>query len=175
MIRIWSLQEYRTWFGMWENSKIICSWYLVLELAFCFFHLIMYLGLRPVSPLGDGCCSVGKSCPTLCDPTNGSTPDFPVLHYLPSLLKLRSIESVIPSNHLILCHPLLLLPPSFPNIMFIYPVSFIVCLILCHGWLWLWSMASLQFNHSPTDGHLGCCRVFALLGGSFLNSPKDST
>ena len=106
------------------------------------------------------------------EPQHGS---LPVQHQLPSLLKLRSIESVIPSNHLILCHPLLLLPPSFPNIMFIYPVSFIVCLILCHGWLWLWSMASLQFNHSPTDGHLGCCRVFALLGGSFLNSPKDST
>ena len=29
------------------------------------------------------CCSVGKSCPTLCDPTNCSTPGFPVLHYLP--------------------------------------------------------------------------------------------
>ena len=83
MIRIWSLQEYRTWFGTWENSKIICSWYLVLELAFCFFHLNTYLGLRPESLLGDGCCSVGKSCPTLCDPTNCSTPDFPVLHYLP--------------------------------------------------------------------------------------------
>ena len=38
-----------------------------------------------------------------------STPVFPVLHYLPSFLKLMSIESVMPSNHLILCHPLLLL------------------------------------------------------------------
>ena len=33
-----------------------------------------------------------------------------------SLLKLTSIESVMPSNHLILCHPLLLLPPIFPSI-----------------------------------------------------------
>ena len=33
-----------------------------------------------------------------------------------SLLKLMSIESVMPSNHLILCHPLLLLPPIFPSI-----------------------------------------------------------
>ena len=45
-----------------------------------------------------------------------STPDFPVLHCLRSLLKLLSIESVMPSNHLILCHPLLLPPSVFPNI-----------------------------------------------------------
>ena len=52
---------------------------------------------------------VTNSCPTLCDPMECSTPVFPVLHYLPSFLKLMSIESVMPSNHLILCHPLLLL------------------------------------------------------------------
>ena len=45
---------------------------------------------------------------------NCSTPGFPVLHCLPHLLKLMSIESVMPSNHLILCHPLLLCPQSFP-------------------------------------------------------------
>ena len=39
---------------------------------------------------------------------------FPVLHHLQSLLKLTSIESVMPSNHIILCHPLLLLLLSFP-------------------------------------------------------------
>ena len=45
-----------------------------------------------------------------------STPGFPVLHCLPNLLKLISIESVMPSNHLILCLPLLLLPSIFPSI-----------------------------------------------------------
>ena len=50
---------------------------------------------------------------TLCDPMDCSTPGFPVLHHL---LKLLSIESVMPSNHLILCHPLLLLPSIFPSI-----------------------------------------------------------
>ena len=45
-----------------------------------------------------------------------STPGFPVLHHLWSLLKLMSTESVIPSNHLILCHPLLFLPSIFPSI-----------------------------------------------------------
>ena len=42
------------------------------------------------------------------------TPDFPVLHHLLEL-KLMSIELVMPSNHLILCHPLLLLPSLFPS------------------------------------------------------------
>ena len=41
---------------------------------------------------------------------------FRVLHYLLELLKLMSIESVVPSNYLILCHPLLLLPSVFPSI-----------------------------------------------------------
>ena len=43
-------------------------------------------------------------------------PGFPVLHHLPELLKLMSIESVVPSNHLILLHPLLLPPSIFPSI-----------------------------------------------------------
>ena len=47
---------------------------------------------------------------------NCSTPGFPVLHYIWSLLKLMSIELVMPSNHLILCHPLLLLPSVFLGI-----------------------------------------------------------
>ena len=51
--------------------------------------------------------SIIQSCPTLWDPMNCSMPDLPVHHQLPSLLKLVSIESVVPSNHLILCCALL--------------------------------------------------------------------
>ena len=46
-----------------------------------------------------------------------STPGLPVLHYVQSLLKLMSVESVMASNHLILYHPLLLLPSIFPTFM----------------------------------------------------------
>ena len=60
--------------------------------------------------------SVIQSCSTLCDPMDCSTPGFPVHHQLPSLLKLMSIELVMPSNHLIFCTPLLLLPSIFPSI-----------------------------------------------------------
>ena len=59
--------------------------------------------------------SVAQSCLTLCDPMDCSMPGFPVHHSSWSLLKLMSIESVMPSNHLILCHPLLL-PLLFPGI-----------------------------------------------------------
>ena len=63
------------------------------------------------------CCSVAQSCPTLCDPLNRSTPGLPVLYYISqSLLKLMSIQSMMPPNYLILCRPLLLLPSLFPSI-----------------------------------------------------------
>ena len=52
----------------------------------------------------------------LCDPMNHSTPGLPVHHQLLEFTRLTSIESVIPSSHLILCHPLLLLPPIPPSI-----------------------------------------------------------
>ena len=58
-----------------------------------------------------------KFCLTLCNPVDCSTPGFLVLHYLHSLLlKLMSIESVMSSNHLIVCHTLLLLLSIFPSI-----------------------------------------------------------
>ena len=61
--------------------------------------------------------SVAQSCPTLCDPMNRSTPGLSVHHQLPrSSLRLTSIESVMPSSHLILCRPLFLLPPIPPSI-----------------------------------------------------------
>ena len=59
---------------------------------------------------------VTQSCPTLCDPTDFSTPGIPSITTFRSLPKLMSIESVMPSNHLILCHPLLLLSPVPPKI-----------------------------------------------------------
>ena len=59
--------------------------------------------------------SVAQSCPTLCNPMNCSMPGLPVHHQLPEF-KLTSIESVMPSSHLILCCTLLLLPPIPPSI-----------------------------------------------------------
>ena len=60
--------------------------------------------------------SVTQSCSTVCGPMDGNTPGFPVYHQLQSLLKLMSTVLVMPSNHFILCHPLLLPPSVFPSI-----------------------------------------------------------
>ena len=61
------------------------------------------------------CCSVTKSCPTLTTWTAaGQSPLHSTIFW--SMLKLMSIESVMPSNHLILCHPILHLPSLFASI-----------------------------------------------------------
>ena len=60
--------------------------------------------------------SLAQSCPTLCNPMDCSMPGFPVHTNSLSLFKFMSMESVMPSNHLILCHPRLLLPSIFPSI-----------------------------------------------------------
>ena len=59
---------------------------------------------------------VTQSYPTLCNPRDCSTPGFPVHYHSQNLLKLMSFESVMPSNHLILCRPCLLLPSILPSI-----------------------------------------------------------
>ena len=63
-----------------------------------------------------------------------------------SSLKLKSIESVMPSSHLILCHPLLLLPPIPPSIVFSNEST------LHMRWPKYWS---LSFNIIPSKEHLG--------------------
>ena len=64
-----------------------------------------------------------------------------------SLLKLMFIESVMPSNHLILCHPLLLLPSIFPSIRVFSNES-----LLCIRWPKYWSFS---FSISPSNEYLG--------------------
>ena len=64
-----------------------------------------------------------------------------------SLLKLMSIESVMPSNHLILCHPLLLLPSIFPSSRVFSDES-----VLCIRWQKYWSFS---FSISPSNEHPG--------------------
>ena len=67
--------------------------------------------------------SVAQLCPTLCDPMNRSTPGLPVHHQLPEFTQtLMSIESVMPSSHLIFCRPLVLLPPIPPSIK-VFPMG----------------------------------------------------
>ena len=64
-----------------------------------------------------------------------------------SLIKLMSIESLMPSNHLILCHPLLLLPTTFPSFRVFSNES-----VLCIWWPKYWSFS---FSTSPSNEYSG--------------------
>ena len=89
--------------------------------------------------------SVTQSCPTLCNPMDCNTPDFPVLHQ--ELHKLMSIDLVMPSDHLILCRPLLLSPSTFPSIRVFFNES-----ALHIRWPKCWSCS---FSISPSNEYSG--------------------
>ena len=93
------------------------------------------------------CCSVAKSCPTLCNPMDYRTPGSSVFTISRSLLKLISIESVMLSNHFILYHPFLLLPSIFPSIRVFSNES-----ALGIRWLRYWSFS---FCISPSKEYPG--------------------
>ena len=95
-------------------------------------------------------CSGTQSCPVLRDPMESSTPGFPVLHHLWSLLKSMSIELVMLSNHLILCHCLLFLPAIFPSIRVFSSES-----AVCFRWPKYWSFS---FSISPSSEYSGFSR-----------------
>ena len=88
-----------------------------------------------------------QSCLTLCDSMDYSMPGLPVHHQLPEFPKLMSIESVMPSNHLIICRPLLLLPSIFPSIRVFWNES-----VLHIRWPKYWSFS---FSISPSSEHPG--------------------
>ena len=78
---------------------------------------------------------------TLCNPMDCSTPGFPVHHQLLEFTKTDSIESVMPSNHLTLCHPLLLPPSIFPSIRVFSNES-----LLHIRWPKYWSFSISPYN-----------------------------
>ena len=94
------------------------------------------------------------------DPMDCSTPGFPVHHQSQSLRKLTSIESVIPSNHLILCHPLVLPPSIFPSIRVFSNES-----VLHIRWPKYWSF---NFSISPSNEHPGLISIGVSTSASVL-------
>ena len=91
--------------------------------------------------------SVGQLYLTLCDPMDCSTPGFTAHHQLSELAQTHAIESVMPSNHLILCSPLLLLPSIFPSIRVFSNES-----VLHIRWPKDWSFS---FSISPSNEYSG--------------------
>ena len=110
------------------NTRVGChallqEIFLTQQLNWGLLCLLHYqVGFLPLAPPGKAFTSfsqfgsVAQSCLTLCNPMNHSTPGLPVHHQLPEFTQTQSIESVMPSSHLILCRPLLFLPSLFHSI-----------------------------------------------------------
>ena len=112
-----------------------------MQVNFCHF-LQKFLSALPVQ-----LSTVTQSCPTLCNPWAEACQASLSITNSCSLLKLMSIESVMPSNHLILCHPLLLLPSIFPSIRVFSSKS-----ALGIRWPKYWSFS---FSNSPSNEYSG--------------------
>ena len=107
----------------------------------CFFYFIFYLyEVMVVS-------SIVQAYLTLCDPVTAARQASLSITNSRSRLKLMSVESVMPSSHLILCRPLLLPPSVFPNISVFSDES-----ILYIRWTKYWSFS---FSISPSNEHSG--------------------
>ena len=102
-------------------------------------YLMVKLNAFPLS-------SVAQSCPTLCNPMDLMDCQAS-LSISRSLLKLMSIESVMPSSHVILCHPLLLLSSIFPGIRVFFNES-----VLPVRWPKYWNFS---FSISPSSEYSG--------------------
>ena len=105
---------------LWMLGTDFCAWVLTKDMCWGFgephlagetwqLQIAFAMGYVQFS-------SVAQSCPTVCNPTECSMPGFSVLHQLLDLAQTHITESVMPSNHLILYRPLLLLPSIFPII-----------------------------------------------------------
>ena len=91
--------------------------------------------------------SVTQSCPTICNPWTATCQVSLSITNSQSLLKFMPIESLMPSNHFILCRPLLLLPSIFPSIRVFSNES-----ALRIRWPKYWSSS---FNISPSSDYSG--------------------
>ena len=91
--------------------------------------------------------SVTQSCLTLCDPMDCSIAGLPVHQQLPEPAQIHVHSLVMPSNHLILCRPLLLLPSILPSIKVFSNKS-----VLCIRWPKYWSFS---FSIRPSNEYSG--------------------
>ena len=91
--------------------------------------------------------SVTQSCLTLCDPMKRGMPGLPVHHQLRESTQPMSVELVMPTSHLMLCRPLLLLLSVFPSIRIFSNES-----VLHIRWPKYWSFS---FSISPSNEYSG--------------------
>ena len=143
IIHIFQCYSLKSSHHLLPHSPKVCSLHLCL---FCclVYRVIIIIFLNSISVKF---ISVAQLCPTLCNPMNRSTTGPRSITNSWSSLRLTSIESVIPSSHLILCRPLLLLPSIPPSIR-VFPNES----ALGMRWSKYWSSS---FSISPSNEHPG--------------------
>ena len=136
---------YSCWFSVHLFYQLLRGVYrnLWLWLWICLFIFVILRFLLYIFQNFIHFSSVAQSCLTFCDPVNCSMPGILSVINSQSLPKLKSIESVKPSNQLILCRPLLLPPSIFPSIRVFSNES-----VLHIKWPKYWSFS---FNISPSN------------------------
>ena len=112
-------------------------------------HIIERVGLQINSQFSEmklqfSCSAMSDS---LSDPMDCSTPGLPVPHHLPELAQTHVFQSVMPSNHLMLCHPFLFPPSIFPSIRVFSNESVVLI-----RWPNYWSFS---FSISPSNEYSG--------------------
>ena len=154
-------------YSMEVNPLWVTSCANILLLHSLSFHLVSFPMQNLISLI---CfCSVTKSCLTFCNPMNYTASQASLSFTIAlSLLKLMSTESVMPSNHLILCQPLLLLPSIFPSLR-----VFSRELALHIWWPRIGASASLSALLMAIQGWypLGLTGLISLLSNSQESSP----
>ena len=103
---IWHFSLSDLLYCVWQSLDPSMSLHMALFCSFLWLGNILWLY----------CCSVTQSCPIFAIPWTTAHQASLSFTISQSLRKLMSIESVMPSNHLVLCHSLLLLPSVFPSI-----------------------------------------------------------
>ena len=117
------------WWGVFTSVKQMCA---ILEVCIKCYYLSTFSSLQLLSHVQFFATPWTTACQSSLSTTNSR-----------SLLKITSIKSVTLSNHLILCHPLILLPSIFPSIRVFSNES-----ILCIRWPKYWSFS---FSISPSS------------------------
>ena len=128
--------------SVWHMYKPHHVWFV--STLSCLERVTRQKGLCSSNPGSVQFSSVAQLCPILCDPMNHSTPGLSITNSWSSL-KLMSIKSVMSFSHLILCRPLLLLPPIPPSIRVFSNES-----TLHIRWPKYWSFS---FSISPSNEH----------------------
>ena len=119
---------------------------------FCLANRICTIFLDSTYQLAQFSCSVVSDS---LQPMNCKTPGFPIYHQLLEVLKHMSIEPVMQFNHLILCHPFLLLPSTFPSIR-----VFSSELAFRFRWPKYWSFSISPSNDAIKVLHLICQQIW---------------